>query len=154
MECKWWNLLKINLQKLETCCREKINRSTFSSESVCLFPVLQDLTKGVLEISTFFGFKLTEAQVQQISESSTFSAMKKSSAGNHTIGNIIFRKGAPQTLDHLVVILLLLKLLTVPFKLVKNTCVYKLYCTLHILDLLFSLMFLLILTGTLKPKLS
>ncbi|KAM8739533.1 sulfotransferase 6B1 isoform 1-T1 [Acanthopagrus schlegelii] len=53
----------------------------------------QDLTKGVLEISTFFGFELTEAQVQQISESSTFSAMKKSSAGNHAIGNIIFRKG-------------------------------------------------------------
>ncbi|XP_073338297.1 sulfotransferase 6B1 [Pagrus major] len=53
----------------------------------------QDLTKGVLEISTFFGFKLTEAQVQQISEGSTFSAMKKSSAADHAIGNIIFRKG-------------------------------------------------------------
>lgn len=135
----------VNIQFREKCLSVTAPR---------LLPVLQDLTKGVLEISTFFGFKLTEAQVQQISESSTFSAMKKSSAGNHTIGNIIFRKGAPQTLDHLLVVLLLLKLLNVPFKLLKNTCVIELYCTLHILDLLFSLLFLHILTGTIKPKLS
>uniref|UniRef100_A0A8C9XXE7 Sulfotransferase n=1 Tax=Sander lucioperca TaxID=283035 RepID=A0A8C9XXE7_SANLU len=37
----------------------------------------QDLSEGVRQISTFFGFSLTEAQVQQIAEGSTFSAMKE-----------------------------------------------------------------------------
>ncbi|XP_031696493.1 sulfotransferase 6B1 [Anarrhichthys ocellatus] len=54
----------------------------------------QDLSEGVRQINTFFGFSLTEAQVQQIAEGSTFSAMKKSSTNSHgTLGNVIFRKG-------------------------------------------------------------
>lgn len=55
----------------------------------------QDLSRGIREISSFFGFSLTEAQVQQIAEGSTFNAMKKSSKESHSqgVGNIIFRKG-------------------------------------------------------------
>ncbi|XP_070771871.1 sulfotransferase 6B1 [Enoplosus armatus] len=54
----------------------------------------QDLSEGVRQIASFFGFSLTEAQVQQIAEGSTFSAMKESSANSHgTMGNVIFRKG-------------------------------------------------------------
>jgi len=54
----------------------------------------QDLSDGVRQISSFFGFSLTEAQVQRISEGSTFTAMKQSSANSHgTLGNVIFRKG-------------------------------------------------------------
>ncbi|XP_074532283.1 sulfotransferase 6B1 [Halichoeres trimaculatus] len=53
----------------------------------------QDLSEGINEISTFFGFSLTKIQVQQIAEESTFNAMKTSSANPHSLGNIIFRKG-------------------------------------------------------------
>ncbi|XP_051274299.1 sulfotransferase 6B1 [Dicentrarchus labrax] len=54
----------------------------------------QDLTESIRQITTFFGFSLTEAQVQQIAEGSTFNAMKKNSANSHAgVGNIIFRKG-------------------------------------------------------------
>lgn len=54
----------------------------------------QNLSQGVREISTFFGFSLTETQVQQIANGSTFSAMKESSAHSHgNMGNVIFRKG-------------------------------------------------------------
>ncbi|XP_070697375.1 sulfotransferase 6B1 [Pempheris klunzingeri] len=54
----------------------------------------QDLSEGIRQITTFFGFSLTEDQIQQIAEGSTFSAMKKSSANSHgTMGNVIFRKG-------------------------------------------------------------
>ncbi|XP_044070972.1 sulfotransferase 6B1 [Siniperca chuatsi] len=54
----------------------------------------QDLSEGVRQITTFFGFGLTEAQVQQIAEGSTFTAMKESSANSHgAMGNVIFRKG-------------------------------------------------------------
>ncbi|XP_071335928.1 sulfotransferase 6B1 [Trachinotus anak] len=54
----------------------------------------QDLSEGIRQISGFFGFTLTEAQVQQITEESTFNAMKESSANSHgTMGNVIFRKG-------------------------------------------------------------
>uniref|UniRef100_UPI003AAB11BB sulfotransferase 6B1 n=1 Tax=Centroberyx gerrardi TaxID=166262 RepID=UPI003AAB11BB len=54
----------------------------------------QDLSEGVRQISSFFGFSLTEAQVQQVSEESTFTAMKESSAHSHgTLGNVVFRKG-------------------------------------------------------------
>uniref|UniRef100_A0A8C9XCR7 Sulfotransferase n=1 Tax=Sander lucioperca TaxID=283035 RepID=A0A8C9XCR7_SANLU len=52
----------------------------------------QDLSEGVRQISTFFGFSLTEAQVQQIAEGSTFSAMKEKYA-NMVTGNNLFRKG-------------------------------------------------------------
>ncbi|XP_029282099.1 sulfotransferase 6B1-like [Cottoperca gobio] len=54
----------------------------------------QDLSEGVRQITTFFGFSLTEAQVQQISDGSTFSAMKENSINSHgAMGNILFRKG-------------------------------------------------------------
>lgn len=56
--------------------------------------VVKDLSDGVRQISTFFGFSLTEAQVQQIAEQSTFSAMKQSSSNSHgNMGNVFFRKG-------------------------------------------------------------
>lgn len=54
----------------------------------------QNLSEGIRQVSTFFGFSLTEAQVQQISEGSTFNAMKQSSANSHgNMGDVIFRKG-------------------------------------------------------------
>ncbi|XP_053189522.1 sulfotransferase 6B1 [Scomber japonicus] len=54
----------------------------------------KDLSEGIRQISKFFGYSLTEAQVQQISEGSTFSAMKEGSAQSHGgMANVIFRKG-------------------------------------------------------------
>uniref|UniRef100_A0A3Q2E6I6 Sulfotransferase n=1 Tax=Cyprinodon variegatus TaxID=28743 RepID=A0A3Q2E6I6_CYPVA len=54
----------------------------------------QDLSKGIRQISSFLGFSLTDAQVQQIAEASTFKAMKESSANSHgNMGNVFFRKG-------------------------------------------------------------
>uniref|UniRef100_A0A667Y315 Sulfotransferase n=1 Tax=Myripristis murdjan TaxID=586833 RepID=A0A667Y315_9TELE len=54
----------------------------------------QDLSEGVRQISSFLGFSLTDAQIQKISEDSTFKAMKESSAHSHgTLGSIFFRKG-------------------------------------------------------------
>lgn len=54
----------------------------------------QDLSEGVRQVSRFFGFSLTEAQVQRIAGESTFTAMKESSANSHgNMGNVIFRKG-------------------------------------------------------------
>ncbi|KAK7902032.1 hypothetical protein WMY93_018801 [Mugilogobius chulae] len=56
--------------------------------------IKQNLSEGVRKISTFFGFSLTDAQVEQISQGSTFSAMKEKSANSHgNMGNVIFRKG-------------------------------------------------------------
>lgn len=62
---------------------------------------MQDLSEGIRQITRFLGFTLTEDQVQQIAEGSTFNAMKKNSANSHNsgIGNIIFRKGAAETLN-------------------------------------------------------
>uniref|UniRef100_A0A673BNH0 Sulfotransferase n=1 Tax=Sphaeramia orbicularis TaxID=375764 RepID=A0A673BNH0_9TELE len=54
----------------------------------------QNLSQGVRQISKFFGFSLTEAQVQEVANGSTFSAMKESSTHSHgNMGNVIFRKG-------------------------------------------------------------
>ncbi|XP_054882280.1 sulfotransferase 6B1-like isoform X2 [Poeciliopsis prolifica] len=54
----------------------------------------QDLSAGIRQISSFLGFSLTEAQVQQVAAGSTFNAMKESSARSHgNMGNVIFRKG-------------------------------------------------------------
>ncbi|XP_026211864.1 sulfotransferase 6B1-like [Anabas testudineus] len=54
----------------------------------------QDLSEGIRQISSFFGFSLTEAQVQQVAEQSTFRAMKENSATSHgVIADAIFRKG-------------------------------------------------------------
>lgn len=47
---------------------------------------------GVRDISSFFGYSLTEEQVQRIAEGSTFSAMKQKAADS-SIGPVIFRKG-------------------------------------------------------------
>lgn len=54
----------------------------------------QNLSEGVRQISSFFGFSLTDAQVEQITQGSTFNAMKQKSANSHgNMGNVIFRKG-------------------------------------------------------------
>ncbi|XP_062256728.1 sulfotransferase 6B1 [Platichthys flesus] len=54
----------------------------------------QDLSEGIRQISGFYGFPLTEAQVQQVTEDSSFKAMKESAASSHgTMGSVIFRKG-------------------------------------------------------------
>lgn len=46
------------------------------------------------DVSNFFGYSLTEEQVQRIAEGSTFSAMKQKATDSHsTIGPVIFRKG-------------------------------------------------------------
>lgn len=59
-----------------------------------LRPVLQDLTLGIRNISRFFGFQLTEEQVQRISEASTFRAMREKSNDSHAgMGKVFFRKG-------------------------------------------------------------
>ncbi|XP_010776056.1 sulfotransferase 6B1-like [Notothenia coriiceps] len=61
---------------------------------VCMEKYLKDLSDGIRQISSFFGYTLTEAQVLQISDGSTFSAMKQSSANSHgALGDVIFRKG-------------------------------------------------------------
>ncbi|KAM3862861.1 sulfotransferase 6B1 [Diretmus argenteus] len=52
----------------------------------------QDLSNGVRQISRFFGFSLTEEQIQKISEESTFTAMKESAAHGSLV-DVIFRKG-------------------------------------------------------------
>uniref|UniRef100_A0A1A7XT17 Sulfotransferase n=1 Tax=Iconisemion striatum TaxID=60296 RepID=A0A1A7XT17_9TELE len=56
----------------------------------------QNLDAGVHQISSFFGFNLTDNQVQQITAASSFSAMKENSITSHgskSIGDVIFRKG-------------------------------------------------------------
>ncbi|XP_030628174.1 sulfotransferase 6B1-like [Chanos chanos] len=54
----------------------------------------QDLSGGVRQVSEFFGFSLTDSQVQTIAEESTFQAMKESSQDSHgQMGNVFFRKG-------------------------------------------------------------
>uniref|UniRef100_A0A8C6V0D5 Sulfotransferase n=1 Tax=Neogobius melanostomus TaxID=47308 RepID=A0A8C6V0D5_9GOBI len=56
--------------------------------------IKQNLSEGVRQISTFFGFPLSDAQVEKISQGSTFNAMKEKSANSHGgMGNVIFRKG-------------------------------------------------------------
>ncbi|XP_063053522.1 sulfotransferase 6B1-like [Engraulis encrasicolus] len=52
----------------------------------------QDLSEGIRQVSQFFGFPLTEEQVQTIYSESTFSAMAaKNTHGK--MGNVFFRKG-------------------------------------------------------------
>lgn len=59
-----------------------------------LLLVSQDLTTSVRDISSFFGFSLTEDQVKQIAEGSTFRAMREKSMETHsTLGTVFFRKG-------------------------------------------------------------
>ncbi|XP_029962203.1 sulfotransferase 6B1 [Salarias fasciatus] len=54
----------------------------------------KELAQGIRQISSFFGFQLTEAQVQQIEHDSTFSAMRSSATASHgNMGNVFFRKG-------------------------------------------------------------
>ncbi|KAL2086654.1 hypothetical protein ACEWY4_017713 [Coilia grayii] len=52
----------------------------------------QDLCGGIREISQFFGFPLTEEQVQKIYSETTFSAMKTGSS-HGKMGDVFFRKG-------------------------------------------------------------
>lgn len=45
-------------------------------------------------MAEFFGFKLTDAQIEMIAGESTFDAMKKGSKDSHgQMGNVFFRKG-------------------------------------------------------------
>ncbi|KAI5087792.1 sulfotransferase 6B1 [Silurus meridionalis] len=54
----------------------------------------QDLKGSIQMVAEFFGFKLTDAQIQTIAEESTFDAMKKGSKDSHgQMGNVFFRKG-------------------------------------------------------------
>ncbi|XP_053567757.1 sulfotransferase 6B1 [Bombina bombina] len=54
----------------------------------------KDLEAAVKKISNFYGFNLTEEQIQQITEKGTFKSMKEKSKETHgEIGNIFFRKG-------------------------------------------------------------
>ncbi|XP_067115127.1 sulfotransferase 6B1 [Osmerus mordax] len=54
----------------------------------------ENLVDGVRNISRFFGFTLTDEQVQTIANESTFNAMKESSKNSHgQHGNVFFRKG-------------------------------------------------------------
>ncbi|XP_029031498.1 sulfotransferase 6B1 [Betta splendens] len=54
----------------------------------------QDLNAGIRQVSGFFGCSLTESQVQQIAENSTFRAMKENSSKSHgVVADAIFRKG-------------------------------------------------------------
>ncbi|XP_062397388.1 sulfotransferase 6B1-like [Sardina pilchardus] len=53
----------------------------------------QDLSEGIRQISQFFGFPLTEEQVQSIHSESTFSAMSANSVLGQNMGSVLFRKG-------------------------------------------------------------
>ncbi|XP_029106637.1 sulfotransferase 6B1-like [Scleropages formosus] len=54
----------------------------------------RDLTEGIRRISNFFGFTLSEEQVQTISQESMFNAMKDGNKEKYgKIINVIFRKG-------------------------------------------------------------
>ncbi|KAL4604780.1 sulfotransferase 6B1-like [Arapaima gigas] len=54
----------------------------------------KDLTEGVRKVSRFFGFSLSEEQVQSISQESMFSTMKDGSKEKYgKMVNVFFRKG-------------------------------------------------------------
>uniref|UniRef100_A0A8C9W1P3 Sulfotransferase n=1 Tax=Scleropages formosus TaxID=113540 RepID=A0A8C9W1P3_SCLFO len=54
----------------------------------------RDLTEGIRQISNFFGFTLSEEQVQTISQESMFTTMKDGSKDKYgKMVNVIFRKG-------------------------------------------------------------
>lgn len=59
---------------------------------ILIFLSFQDLSEGIRQISQFFGFPLTEEQVQTIYSESTFSAMSAKSV-HGKMGNVFFRKG-------------------------------------------------------------
>ncbi|XP_041420373.1 sulfotransferase 6B1 isoform X2 [Xenopus laevis] len=54
----------------------------------------EDLYKAVKKICIFFGYSLTEEQVQYISDKGTFKSMKEKSGETHGyFGKVLFRKG-------------------------------------------------------------
>ncbi|XP_046899895.1 sulfotransferase 6B1-like [Hypomesus transpacificus] len=54
----------------------------------------ENLVEGIQMVSKFFGFPLTDEQVQTIASESTFTAMKESSKNTHGgHGSVFFRKG-------------------------------------------------------------
>nr|XP_020441841.1 sulfotransferase 6B1 [Monopterus albus] len=56
--------------------------------------IKQDLIQGIRQISAFFGFSLTEAQVQHVAGESSFSAMKARATNTHGVmAGVVFRKG-------------------------------------------------------------
>ncbi|XP_022537814.2 sulfotransferase 6B1 [Astyanax mexicanus] len=54
----------------------------------------QDLSGGVQRVAEFFGYSLTDDQIQSIAEESTFNAMREGSKDSHgQMGKVFFRKG-------------------------------------------------------------
>ncbi|XP_041959273.1 sulfotransferase 6B1-like [Alosa sapidissima] len=54
----------------------------------------EDLIRGIREVSQFFGFTLTDEQIQTISGQSTFDAMKDDANKTHgKFSHVVFRKG-------------------------------------------------------------
>ena len=67
---------------------------TLTQTHILVFLRSQDLSGGIRQISQFFGFPLTEEQVQTISAQSTFSAMKEDAVKTHgKFSTMLFRKG-------------------------------------------------------------
>ncbi|KAM4693525.1 sulfotransferase 6B1-like isoform 2-T2 [Discoglossus pictus] len=66
-------------------------------EGVCVITfeeMKQDLEASVKKISDFFGFPLTQEQVQQIANNGTFKSMNEKSKETHgDFGKVLFRKG-------------------------------------------------------------
>uniref|UniRef100_A0A8B9JJA3 Sulfotransferase n=1 Tax=Astyanax mexicanus TaxID=7994 RepID=A0A8B9JJA3_ASTMX len=57
------------------------------------FP-FSDLSGGVQRVAEFFGYSLTDDQIQSIAEESTFNAMREGSKDSHgQMGKVFFRKG-------------------------------------------------------------
>lgn len=57
-------------------------------------PFFQNQTLGLKKIADFFGFSLSEEEIQTVVEKSGFKAMKEKSSKTHgTFGKIIFCKG-------------------------------------------------------------
>ncbi|XP_075059703.1 sulfotransferase 6B1-like isoform X2 [Mixophyes fleayi] len=53
-----------------------------------------DLAAEIRKISDFYGLSLTDEQIQQVENKSTFKSMKEKSSGTHgKLGNFFFRKG-------------------------------------------------------------
>lgn len=54
----------------------------------------ENQTLGLKKIADFFGFSLSEEEIQTVAEKSSFEAMKEKSFKTHgTFGKILFRKG-------------------------------------------------------------
>ena len=69
-------------------------RAAQPEQVLLIFCMIQNLVDGIQMVSKFFGFPLTDEQVQTIASESTFTAMKESSKNTHGgHGSVFFRKG-------------------------------------------------------------